>query len=183
MARGEMCGWHRFRASWLYEKGWHANKCFNVQFQFEWRMSITSITYTVIIHMLHFTRYTLHVWPNSKRAFVNRAIGNNVYMYMWKIHTCHAQHIFLELNWFVSLPILFLFHECEGVGATSYKKWPMLITIQPSHPLTRYFVRPKKPVRALNISRTIENTLCLSARSMIQWTCVHDSMWFYHKLY
>ena len=28
-------------------------------------MSITSITYMVVIHILYFTRYTLHVWPNQ----------------------------------------------------------------------------------------------------------------------
>ena len=97
----------------------------------------------------YFVFYTLHVtcMAESTRAFVNRAICNNVYIHVYvkNTYTCHAQHIFLELNWFVSLPILFSFHECEGVGATSYKKWPVLTIIQLSHPLTRYFVRPKKP--------------------------------------
>ena len=159
MARGEMCGWHRFRASWLLEKGWHANKCLNVQFQFEWRMSITSITYTwcsFICCILHVTHYTcMAKWT---RAFVNRAICNNVYM--WKIHTCHPCSTHISGVDLFPFPSSFYSYECEGVGATSYKKWPMLIMIQLS-PLTRYFVRPKKPVHALNISQTAENTLFL----------------------
>ena len=123
-------------------------------------MSITSITYMVLIHIsciLHATHCT-HVWPNQHAhlSIVQYAI----------MCTCICEkYIQAMLNtycWsgFVSLPILFLFHECEGVGATSYKKWPMLIMIQLS-PLTRYFVRPKKPVHALNISQTAENTLFL----------------------
>ena len=108
-------------------------------------MSITSITYMVLIHIsciLHATQCT-HVWPNQHAhlSIVQYAI----------MCTCICEkYIQAMLNtycWsgFVSLPILFLFHECEGVGATSYKKWPVLIIIQLSHPLTRYFVRPKKP--------------------------------------
>ena len=54
--------------------------------------------------------YTLHIvhmyGQINTRTFVNRAICNNVYMYMWKIHTCHAQHIFLERVSFPSHPLL-----------------------------------------------------------------------------
>ena len=106
--------------------------------------------------------YTLritHVWPNDRAhlSIVQYAIMctcicvKNTYM------PC-STHV-SGVDWF-PVPSSFYSYECESVGATSYKKWPMLIMIQLS-PLTRYFVRPKKPVHALNISQTTENTLFL----------------------
>ena len=98
-------------------------------------------------YVAFYTLHITHVWPNDRAhlSIVQYAI----------MCTCICEkYIQAMLNtfcWsgFVSLPTLFLFHECEGVGATSYKKWPMLIMIQlPS--LTRYFVRPKKPGQMLS---------------------------------
>ena len=132
-------------------------------------MSITSITYMVVIHILYFT---VTCMAKSTRALVNRAICNNVYMYTWKIHI-HAM-----LNTYVSLPILFSFHECEGVGATSYKKWPVLIIIQLSHPLTRYFVRPKKP----EIYET-EYPHLERMRIMHLWDTLHFHMSMRYRVY
>ena len=123
-------------------------------------MSIKSITYMVLIHMLRFTRYALHMYGQmNTRICQSCNICNNVYMYNVKTTymPCSAHISGVDLFPF---PSSFYLYECEGVGATSYKKWPMLIMIQLS-PLTRYFGRPKKPVHALNISQTAENTLFL----------------------